>query len=380
MRIGINASFLRKPGTGIGQVTEGFLRQLFAGLGTADGHEYILYLEQERDDFTLPQNVKKRVVLPWWRRDDLIRKYLWERRVLPREARRDGCEAFLSLYQSASIFPEEMFHVMVVHDIIPELFPEYQGNIRKAGYWKSVKQGIGHASRIIAVSQTTKDDIGEYLGIPEGRISVAYPSIAPVFKKELTEDAVQSVLARYGLEPGYLYHGGGLEIRKNTETLLRAYAGLLKKGASVPPLVISGTIHSTSNPLATDVARIIAELGIGHQVKLLGFVPEANLPALYRGAKLFIYPSLYEGFGLPVLEALASGTPVITTRGGALPEVAESAARYIDPENEEEMQGAILALLEEREERERLSLAGRGQAEKFDWEHFTRAILETFEK
>ena len=380
MRIGIDASFLRKPGTGIGQVTLNFLQTLKSF--PSDGTEYVIYTENGYDRSSYPEHFQFRNFLPaLWRRDDLIRKMLWERRVM-KEAAKDGCDAFLSLYQSSSRTPKGMHHVMVVHDIIPALFPEYQGNMRQKCSWKMIERGIRTAARIVAVSDSTRHDL-IVSGIDPEKIVVASPSCSTLFDAE--PDAMENsrVLKKYGLVPGYFYHGGGLEVRKNTGRLLSAYAGLLEKeksgtlSAKLPPLVISGKIFSESNPLATPVKKLVRELQLEEKVALLDFVPEQDLPALYKNALCFVYPSLYEGFGVPVLEALRMGVPVLTSDNSSLPEVAGDAALYVDAGHAESIASGMERMLTDEELRKDLVAKGERQAEKFSWKSFVTTIIET---
>jgi len=382
MRIGINASFLRKPGTGIGQVTFNFLEKLkeFSKDGSV---EFYIYSEEPLSE-PYPANFHDKHFLPFWKRDDLIRKMLWEKQVA-REARKDGCDAFISLYQSSTIVAPGMKHIMVVHDIIPKLFPEYQGNLRQKWYWQAVERGIRQAQRIVAVSQATKKDLS-LLSISQEKISVAYPDTAPCFHEAITLEEENRVMATYGLVPGYLYHGGGLEIRKNTEALLRAYAQLVedeKNGTLntlLPPLVISGKIFPESNPLATPVKTLVRSLGLVERVRLLDFVPEQDLLALYKNALFFIYPSRYEGFGLPVVEALRVGTPVLTSDVSSLPEVVGNAGLLIHPDNQASLITGMKQLLTDAPLRATLREATKAQREHFDWHRFVTTVLAISQK
>jgi glycosyltransferase involved in cell wall biosynthesis len=381
MRIGIDASFLRKPGTGIGQVTFHFLETLKA-FPEAHAHEFFLYTEAKLEgDIQYPDFFRVKSFLPWWKRDDLIRKVLWEGRVA-KEAQKDGCDVFLSLYQSSTIAPKEMRHIMVVHDIIPRIFPQYQGNMRQKYHWKLVERGIKKAHHIIAVSSATKNDLVEF-GIDHEDITVASPDVAPIFRKDLTPEEENRVMATYALVPGYIYHGGGLEIRKNTEGLLRAYKLLSDKekagvlGTPLPSLVISGKIFREDNPLATPVKKLLRELGLGDRVKLLDFVPEKDLPALYKNALFFVYPSRYEGFGLPVLEALCMKTPVLTSDNSSLPEVAQGAALYIDPEHTDSLASGMERLLSDAALRKTLCEHAEQTTTRFSWKIFTKTVLDS---
>ena len=388
MKIGIDASFLRKPGTGIGQVTFNFLEKLKEHEGMRNT-KYILYTEEPLG-FILPENFEVRSFLPhWWRRDDVVRKLLWEKQVA-KEASKDGCDFFLSLYQSATFFRgrKALRHLMVVHDIIPKLFPEYLKKVSQKIHWRAIENGIRNAGHIIAISESTKKDLVRELGIDEEKISVAHPGLSPIFNHIADDAEVERVMKKYHLDRGYIYHGGGLEVRKNGETLLRAYDLLCKNfqfpisnfqkntHTEIPMLVISGKVHAKSNPLATDVEALVSELGLGERVKLLGFVPDEDLPALYRGAVLFAYPSLYEGFGLPPLEAMSQGTPVIVSDISSLPEICGDAALYVDPSNATLLADKMALFLGDANLRKNLSEKGIAQSKRFSWDNFVKAVMQ----
>lgn len=368
-RIGINGLFLRKPGSGIGQVTKFFLATLEAL--NQEGRDYTIYTDTP-DIVSWALDQERLVYIkPLWSRDDIIRKILWEHIQLPKRALKDGVTHFLSLYQAPTEFPKSITHTMVVHDVIPELFSEYRRNSRMRMLWNLTKRGIAKASKLVAVSQSTKSDLIKYLGVAEERIRVAYPSINPIF----FEADHQQVLTKYELAPGYLYHGGGLEIRKNTKSLLTAYADWRAARAGVPPLVISGHIHERDNLLATDVHGLIAELKLEDSVRLVGFIPAEDLPGLYKHASLFVYPSLYEGFGMPVVEALSQGTAVMAERNSSLGEVGGEAVYWTKTFTKENLnmcyERAVNSAPEEKSKRVL-------QAKKFQsWPDFTQKVLDT---
>lgn len=382
MRIGIDATFLRKPGTGIGQVTLHFLEKLKERSGMQDW-EFFLYTE-EPIDLQLPDNFQIRSFLPWWKRDDILRKWLWERQLM-HQVTRDRIDVFLSLYQSTTVFPASVRHVMVVHDIIPRIFPLYQGNLRQKWYWRGVERAMKHTENIIAVSEATKRDVVAF-GIPHERVTVAYPDVAPLFRQGLAAQESARVLERYALTSGYIYHGGGLEIRKNTERLLRAYALLVEKemngtlSGALPSLVISGTVFPESNRLATPIKKLLGELDLETRVHLLGFVPEQDLPALYQNGLFFVYPSLYEGFGLPVLEALCMKTPVLTSDNSSLPEVAGTAALLIDVTNVEALAAGMERLMKDVTLRETLRENASREVTRFSWDRFVEQVLAVLVK
>lgn len=387
MKIGINASFARKPNTGIGQVTVNFLQKLIKSKfksGKLKNLEFVLYLEEDID-LKLPKNFTKKVFLPVWRRDDLIRKIWWEKKLLPKKAKKDKCDVFVSLYQSATVMPEEMKHVMLVHDIIPELFPEYLNNSRKKEYWSLTKDAIRKADKIVAVSGRTEKDLIQHLGLSSKKISVSHIDVDKIYKKEVSELKSKKILKKYGLKKGYIYSGGGLEMRKNIEEIIHSYKVLLESNKKThfikdfPQLVISGKLMPELSPLVTDAERIVKEMNLTKQVKLLDFVPQEDLPALYSNALVFVYPSLYEGFGLPVLEAMNMGTPIIASKKSSLPEVGRDAVLYCDPKDTSDIMMVLRNVIINEHIRDELRRRGKERAKNFSWEGFIEKLFRTIE-
>lgn len=375
-RIGINGLFLRKPGTGIGQVTQLFLAEL-KNLNS-EGITYTIYTDTEEIDFPVSGNMKLEYIKPLWKRDDRVRKLLWEHIQLPKRAMAEDVTHFLSLYQAPTELPKNIPHAMAVHDVIPEIFPGYVANTRSRLIWNLTKRAIKKATSIIAVSESTKRDIQKYLEVKEDAIRVAYPSVNPLFFEEQNSESTEKVLQKYSLTPGYLYHGGGLEIRKNAESVLTAYAAWWNSAPhkqEVPKLVISGTVHDASNPLATDVKTLIKKLHVEDSVILLGFVPDADLPALYRGASIFLYPSLYEGFGMPVVEALSQGTAVMSVRNSSLGEVGGEVAFWVEDFTKDTLEQSYKKALQSTDEQKAVR---KLQAHAFQsWKNFAQKIINT---
>lgn len=383
MQIGINASFVRKPNTGIGQVTLNFLKEL---VQQKSEHEFILYLEEDLPkDFVLPKNFEKKIFLPLWKRDDLIRKSWWEKYLLPKHMEADHCDAFISPYQCPTITSEKIKHVMVVHDLIPHLFPEYLSNARKKAYQNFSEGAIHRATKIIAISSRTEKDLIKYLEIDPKNITVSYIDVENIFKKEVSAAQSAKVLRRYKLKPGYLYCGGGLDIRKNIEGLLLAYRSILDRNKNdralpeIPKLVISGKLMPQLAPLITDASKLVKELNLSKCVRLLDMVPQEFLPALYKNASIFIFPSKYEGFGLPVLEAMNQGTPVIAAKNSSIPEIGRDGILYCDPDDIQDIAMVIRNTLLKKELRQTIAERGKERAQSFSWEKFVKKVLHIIE-
>jgi glycosyltransferase involved in cell wall biosynthesis len=378
--IGINASFLRKPNTGIGQVTLNFLRKLDS---VADKRiNFILYLEEPLSKASgISRRFKKRVFLPPWKRDDLIRKTWWEGRMLPKYAKKDKCDAFISLYQCPTVLPSGVKHIMVVHDLIPKIFSEYLNNSRKKIYESLTEKAILEADRIIAVSKRTERDLLKHLGISGEKVTASYIDVDEIYKKKIISSRKQKVLKKYKLKPGYILAGGGMEVRKNVEGVIRAYKNLLEKNKNLhfvnelPPLVVYGKLLPELKPLITDAEKLAKELNLTQHVKLLGVVLQEDLPALFSEAKMFVYPSHYEGFGMPVLEAMSVGTPVITSKSSSLPEVGGDSVVYCKANDIRDIAMVMKNVLINKELREELSQKGKTQSKKFSWEKFVKKVL-----
>ncbi|MFA4817394.1 MAG: glycosyltransferase family 1 protein [Parcubacteria group bacterium] len=383
MKIGINASFARKPDTGIGQVTVNFLNEL---LRQKSGHEFILYLEEELPkDFKLPRNFHTRVFLPIWKRDDLVRKIWWEKRLLPAKAQKDKCDIFLSLYQSATIFSKDIKHIMVVHDIVLKLFPEYLGNARKKYYWNLIENAIQKTTKILAISRQTEKDLIKHLGINSKKISVNYNDAGENYKKAVSEIQSQKIMKRYKLKPGYILAGGGLEVRKNVEGVIRAYKIILEENkkkkfiGEFPKLVIYGKLIPRLAPLITDAEKLVKELNLTRYIRLLDHTPGQDMPAIFKNSLMFVYPSFYEGFGLPVLEAMNQAVPVLTAKTSSLPEVGGDSVLYCDPKDPRDITMVIKNVLINKDLRATLSRRAKDRAQIFSWEKFTEKVLNIIE-
>ncbi|MCK4635792.1 MAG: glycosyltransferase family 4 protein [Candidatus Moranbacteria bacterium] len=383
MKIGINASFLRKPATGIGQVTTHFLNELIKQIRENKkhkNHKFVLYLEEDIE-LDLPKNFQKKVFLPAYKRDDLFRKIWWEKFSLPCQAHKDGCDILFSLYQSATVIKYVcMKHIVLVHDIIPKIFPEYLNNFRKKIYQSQIEKGIYGAHVILTVSKYTKKDLIEKMNVNPAKIITNYISVDPLYSKEIVQSESERVMKKYNLKSDYIYSGGGLEVRKNTDGTLRAYKKLVDRNSNVPTLVISGKLMPQLVPLVIDVEKIVKELELEDKVKIIGYIEQRDLPALYKNALMFVYPSHYEGFGMPVLEAMQIGAPTITADNSSLPEVGGEAVLYSDDESDEDLVSKMEELLENEELRNDLVIKAKKKSEEFSWEKFVDGFFEIVDK
>ena len=266
---------------------------------------------------------------------------------------------------------ERARRVVTVHDLTVLLFPQWHPAERLREMRAGLPVSAAVADHIIAVSQATKDDVVKHLAIDPARVTVVPLAVDESFRP-LPRADVETALAPLGLVPGeYLLFLGTREPRKNLARLLDAVSAM---GAEVGPLVLAG-----ADGWGTDDLRPrIAVLGRQGRVRALGYVPEALRPSLLCGARVFVYPSLYEGFGLPPLEAMACGTPVITSNVSALPETVGDAALLIDPTDVDALAGAIRRLWRDDALRADLHARGLTRARDFSWERTARLTLAVY--
>jgi glycosyltransferase involved in cell wall biosynthesis len=232
------------------------------------------------------------------------------------------------------------------------------------------------ADVLIAISEQTKRDIVAYLGIEPARIHVVPGGVGPEFARSAELSAVRASLAPFGLEPdSYVLHVGTIEARKNLPRLVEAYAQARRFLRSpIPRLVLAGE----RGYRAAEVDESINQHGVSDHVSMLGRVRQEFMPALYAGAIALVYPSLYEGFGLPPLEAMASGTPVIASKADAIREVVGEAGVLVDPRDVGELGRAIRSVAGDPEKRSRLSADGLVRASRFTWESAARRLRDVY--
>jgi alpha-1,3-rhamnosyl/mannosyltransferase len=267
--------------------------------------------------------------------------------------------------------------VVTIHDIIHLLYPEFLPNRLAFLYaQRMIRHSLTRGDRILADSQNTKDDLMSYFDTDGRKIEVIYPGVADLFRRPLADEEVERVLARHGVERPYLLFVGNPKPHKNLDNVIAAFARVVAAGRFDGDLVcVGGRDHSQARLL-----HGAARLGIADRVRMLGHVAEESLPALYRGAKIFLYPTLYEGFGLPVVEAMASGVPVITSSTSSLREISTGYAELVDPLDVEAMAATISRCLADDELLARLRSAGLERAAQFSWRQTAAQTLAAYER
>ncbi len=380
MRIGINALFLQQPATGIGQ----HLYHLLQGLDEADRENiYVLLSPRFHKPTTtrIPElssrfhNVQGVSALA--RLGENFEKLWWEQVGLLQACRREKLDLLHCPYFASPIL-SSIPTVVTIHDVIPLLLPEYSAHLAGRAYTWLSALAARRARAVIAVSECSKRDIVRTLGLPAERVHVIGNAVDPSYQPVRDPRLLSSVRERYNLGERFILYFGGFDVRKNVHRLIKAYDRIREKFDEPHQLVLAGRFRLVAHRLYPDPRVLVRELGLESDVIFTGQIREQDKAPLYSAATVFAFPSLYEGFGMPVLEAMACGAPVVTSNSSALPEVAGDAAVLVDPEDVTAIGEAILGLVQDPARRAALGAAARARAAHFSWSAVAAQTLEVY--
>ena len=366
MRIAVDASrtvVAQRTGT------ERYSLELVQRLARLGGHDYTFY-------FNRPPPPALLSLGPAWRPRVIPFPRLWTHLRLAAELARDRPDL---LFVPSHVLPLAYRgrSVVTVHDLGFRLFPRAHPPAALAYLELSTRWAARNATSLIAISRATAEALTRWYGVDPARIRVVHEGVSPDFRPPAPV-AVEAARARYRLaDRPYLLTVGTLQPRKNLIGLLRAFRRLLERIGPDYLLVVAGRPGwgGGRQPLEAEAER----LALTDLVRFVGFVPDEDLPALYGGALAYVQPSFYEGFGLPVLEALACGAPVVAADSSALPEVVGQAGLLVDPRDPGSIAAALELLVREPERRAALAAAGPAQAARFSWERCARETLAVLE-
>ena len=344
------------PGMGgIGRYTASLAHGL-PHLAQSDEFHFLTTERKEAEDLSQAGNVFERR-FPVGMIDER-----WEQLELPGELAAIPADLYHATCFSLPVAGGARRMVATVHDVVFRRFPELVAPRLREYLDRWTEATLGIADRVITVSEFSKQEICGLYGTDPDRIVVIYNSIDERFYAELPRGRVEEVRRHFKLPARYVLYVGSLEEKKNIPRLLQAWGMVAhEKAAAGCKLVLAGG----GGGKQFDAAAAVDRAGVGGSVLLLGRVPDQELPALMAGAEVFVYPSIYEGFGLPVLEAMACGAPVITSKSSSLAEVAGEAARLAEPESADDLSMALRELLGNRELRRELNMRGKERAARF---------------
>jgi len=365
MRIGIDARMTHYRQAGISQYT----LQLLEGLARCDPADEFVILQSRKSKEPIlrrPNFATRRLYTPCHHR---LEQYLLPLEITPLR---------LDILHSTDFIPpfwrrRNCRSVITVHDLVFLMYPDLLTK-ESARYYGQIDEAVKSSDAIIAVSQATKMDLIRLLGVSEKKITVIYESASPIFRPLNREEVSEHVRARFGLTGDFVLFVSTIEPRKNVPNLLRAFRLLLDNYHPKVKLVLAGE----KGWLFEEVYQLADTLKLGEDALFLGRVKTEELLWLYNAAKALVAPSLYEGFGLPPLEAMACGTPVITSNISALPEVVGDAGMLVDPQDVEDISVAIWRILGDDQLRASLVEKGFKRAAVFSWDKAAQETLALY--
>lgn len=298
-------------------------------------------------------------------------RIVWEQLLQPFVARRAAVDLIHGLAFVGPIGGVCPF-VVTIHDLSFLFYPRSFRVLNRLYLRLFTRLSVRRARRVIAVSESTRRDVIHTYGIAPEKVDVVHNGVDPAFRP-LSADQIAAFRARHGLPERFILFVGTLEPRKNVPRLLRAYAQL---PAGRPPLVLVGG----KGWFYAEVFRLVEELGLTTEVRFAGYAPPDDLPIWYNAATLFVYPSLYEGFGLPPLEALACGTPVIASTSSSLPEVMGQAGLLVDPADTSALAEALHRALTDQVWQAQMKVSGPAQASRFSWQEAARGTVRSYRR
>jgi glycosyltransferase involved in cell wall biosynthesis len=335
-------------------------------------NSYYLYTPSLNNQVSFEQKNNMRIFLPDRFTNHLFSQY-WRSKTIVNQLKRNNVELYHGLSNEipSGIEKSGIPSVVTIHDLIFLRYPHYYKYIDRNIYKQKFLLACQNSSRIIAISQQTKDDIVEYFKIPSDKIDIVYQSCDQKFYNTVNVLDRKKILEKYDLPSEYILTVGTIEERKNQLNLVKS---LYQHKINIP-LVVVGKPTSYANTVKNYIANNLVE-----HIYFIENAPLEDLPALYQMAQAFVYPSVFEGFGIPIIEALHSKIPVITTRGGCFPEAGGKSSLYVNPNDPEEIADAISKVLTNSQLRQNMIIDGYLHAQQFKQDKVAQNLMSTYQK
>ena len=372
MNIAIDLTPIPPQKTGVGIYAVNLIR----ALGNFDNkNQYWIFVKNSHSQDFDPKRENFHIVIYSNILQNKFLRLAWEQVVLPIQLWRKKIELLHSIHYTTPLFAP-CKRVITFHDMTFFLFPEKHVFIKKIFFRVIIPFSAKKANRLIAVSESTKKDIETILGIDGGKIDVVYETIDKIFRPIEKSFAISQIKEKYKIKDKFILYVGVLEPRKNISTLIKAYANLIFGNKINHQLIIVGK----KGWGCQEIFKIVQNLNLSKKVIFTGYLSEKELVFLYNGADLFVYPSLYEGFGIPPLEALACGTPVLSSNISSIPEVVGEEGILVNPHNIEEISESMYRVLTDEKLRNVLKEKGIRRAKEFSEEKLAKKTIEVYKK
>lgn len=370
MRIGIDATSLPPQPVGAGN----YIIQLIRALSALEPEDEYVIFAQKRGRALIDLPTSKR--FHWQVVEDMTPaiRLMWEQTVLPRLSSKAKIDVLHSLHYTRPLWLD-CASVVTFHDMTFFLYPHLHTRSKRIFFPLATRLSARKAKAIIADSENTRQDIIRVLGVPEDKVFKVLLGVDPSFRPIKDSALKKRIGEHYHLPDKFILYLGMVEPRKNLPLLVRAYKELVERG-SEHHLVVAGRFGW----MYEDILRLVEQFGLKNRVHFTGYISQNDLPVIYNLARVFVYPTLYEGFGLPPLEAMACGVPVITTNVASLPEIVDDAGVLIEPDDQEALVNALERVLNDREISAELATKGPVRAAEFTWERTARQTLKVYQQ
>jgi glycosyltransferase involved in cell wall biosynthesis len=379
MHIGINAQLLSFSQNYRNGGVSRYIRFLLKELANRPGaHEYTVFVNgREVVEKLSAQHPQLTYVPAPWSESQPAARVAWEQLTLPALIRQRHIDVLHSPVNVLPILlPRHCAGVVTLHDLAFLRFPDILTRSKRLYHRAFTVRSIRRATMVITDSDSTRQDAVELVGVPDEQVQTVYPCIDARFSNVPRDEELQSFREKHDLTSGYILYLGTLEPRKNITTLIEAYAQLRKTHAIGEKLVLAGG----KGWLYDSIFERVQQLGLTSEVLFAGYVEDSEQALWYRAASVFVYPSLYEGFGLPVAEALACGTPVVTSNVSSLPEAGADVAICIDPHDVEVMTASIHTALTDQTIRQKCSTMAPVVAQRFSAQRMVEQTVKVYEQ
>ncbi|MFH1369566.1 MAG: glycosyltransferase family 1 protein [Elusimicrobiota bacterium] len=370
MRIGINARYIQKQATGI----ENYLSQIISNLKRIDSkNEYVLFFGSDKpvpggfpsDNFA--------VDVPKFKTNSQLKRLFWEHFYLPSAITRNKIDVFHEPSFIAPMF-KKCPTVITIHDLAFIIHPECF-TFKNVLYFKAMmKRSIESSDYVIAVSESTKNDIINRFKVSPEKVKMIHSGVNEYFHRIEDKKAIKPVLEKYGITRDFILNVSLISPRKNLLNLLKSFKLMREKKSVDYQLVITGA----KGWLYEDIFKAVSDLSLQKDVVFTGYVSDSELLCLYNSAKIFAYPSVYEGFGFPALEAMACGCPVVASNTSSLPEICGDAALLVEPADLDELSDALYRMLTDSKLREDMIKRGFVRITKFSWRNTAKETLSLY--
>ncbi len=370
MKIGFDAKRAFFNNSGLGNYSRNTIRLLSK---FHPDNKYVLYTPSTKNAIQFEIAPEADIITPSSIYDNWSKSY-WRSVKITKQLIKDKIDLYhgLSNELPLKIYRTNIKSIISVHDLIFIRYPELYKHVDRKIYIKKVRNGCKNADKIIAISQQTKTDLVNFLNIKEEKIEVVYQGCNPIFHKTINKTLKNKIKTKFNLPDNYILYVGTIEKRKNILNVIKA----IHENKIDTPLIVVGK----ATGYLGQVKNYVEKHNLSSQILFYHNIKTADLPAFYQMADLFVYPSIFEGFGIPVLEAINSAIPVITSKGSCFSEAGGEHSIYINPENTEEIAEAITKALTNSSLREKMIEKGLEHAKKFNDKTVAENLMNTYLK